>query len=90
MSAHIQINGVTKRFGAVEAIGGMSLAIAHNEFVTVVGSSGCGKTTLLSIVAGLTAPTGGEVLKRRFEAFAALHKPGCRSEVRRVGVAVPG
>ena len=62
MSAHIQINGVTKRFGAVEAIGGMSLAIAHNEFVTVVGSSGCGKTTLLSIVAGLTAPTGGEVL----------------------------
>ena len=62
MSAHIQLNGVTKRFGAVEAIGGMSLAIAHNEFVTVVGSSGCGKTTLLSIVAGLTAPTGGEVL----------------------------
>jgi NitT/TauT family transport system ATP-binding protein len=40
----------------------MSLAIAHNEFVTVVGSSGCGKTTLLSIVAGLTAPSGGRVL----------------------------
>lgn len=62
MSVHIEIDNVTKQFDQVTAIGGLSLDIAHNEFVTVVGASGCGKTTLLSIVAGLTSPTSGQVL----------------------------
>lgn len=62
MSVHIQVDNVTKRFDTVTAISGLSLEVEHNEFVTVVGASGCGKTTLLSIVAGLTTPSSGRVL----------------------------
>ncbi|AEN08498.1 MULTISPECIES: ABC transporter ATP-binding protein [unclassified Streptomyces] len=44
------------------ALDEVDLDIGDEEFVTVVGPSGCGKSTLLSLAAGLTAPTGGEVL----------------------------
>jgi len=47
----------------VVALEGMSLAIAAGEVVGIVGPSGCGKSTLLRIVAGLLAPTRGEVVR---------------------------
>ena len=65
--AKIEIRGVTKRYESEDAAQGLavenvSLTIEDNEFVTLVGRSGCGKTTLLNIIAGLVEPTGGEVL----------------------------
>lgn len=45
-----------------EAVGGVSLDIRPGEFVTIVGLSGCGKTTFLNAVAGLVSPTSGEIL----------------------------
>jgi len=65
--AKIEIRGVTKRYESEDANSGLalenvSLTIEHNEFVTLVGRSGCGKTTLLNIIAGLIEPTAGEVL----------------------------
>ncbi len=46
----IDIQNVTKRFGAFTALNGVSLDIRDNEFFTLLGPSGCGKTTLLCII----------------------------------------
>lgn len=52
---------VSKRYGDVDALRGVSLSIADGEFVAVLGPSGCGKTTLLRVLAGFERPTAGEV-----------------------------
>ena len=61
----IDIKGVEKVFGGVSgparALDPVSLSIAENEIVCVVGASGCGKTTLMNIVAGLESATRGVV-----------------------------
>ena len=62
VSASIQIAGVSKSFGAVDAIAAVDLDVAAGEIVTVLGPSGSGKTTLLRIVGGLEPPTAGRVL----------------------------
>jgi ABC-type sugar transport system ATPase subunit len=61
MSTTITIRNLTKRFGSVVAVDGVSLAIEPGSFLTLLGPSGCGKTTLLRCVAGLEDPDGGEI-----------------------------
>ena len=61
----LALRRVSKRHGAganaVVALDGVSLTVQRGEFVCLVGASGCGKTTLLSVVAGLDQPTSGEL-----------------------------
>jgi len=61
----IAVRAVTKRYGAAAegapVLNGIDLDVAENEFVTLVGRSGCGKTTLINIVAGLVEASTGEV-----------------------------
>src|SRR5689334_21810327 len=57
----VEIDGVTKRFGDVTAVDGVSLEIAAGEFFALLGPSGCGKTTLLRMIAGFEEPGAGTV-----------------------------
>jgi putative ABC transport system ATP-binding protein len=52
---------LSKRYGDLEVVKGVSLAIDAGEFAFLVGKSGCGKTTLLSLLSGLEKPTRGRV-----------------------------
>ncbi|WP_295852222.1 ABC transporter ATP-binding protein [Tardiphaga sp.] len=61
-SSKISLRDVTKRHGAAVALDRITLDIPASTFFVVVGPSGCGKTTLLRILAGLDAPSEGEIL----------------------------
>ena len=58
----VRIEGVTKRFGDVTAVNAVSLDILKGELFAILGSSGCGKTTLLRMLAGFEHPTEGRIL----------------------------
>jgi ABC-type Fe3+/spermidine/putrescine transport system ATPase subunit len=58
----VQIEGVAKSFGAVQAVAGVDLEIARGELFALLGGSGCGKTTLLRLLAGLETPDSGRVV----------------------------
>src|SRR5215510_6842283 len=57
----VELDQVTRRFGQVQALAGVSLAIRPGEFFSLLGPSGCGKTTLLRLIAGLDLPDEGSV-----------------------------
>jgi NitT/TauT family transport system ATP-binding protein len=63
--AQLEVTGVDKiyqaRRGEVHALSNVNLSIARGEFISLVGRSGCGKTTLLRILAGLLPPSSGTV-----------------------------
>jgi NitT/TauT family transport system ATP-binding protein len=65
--AVVKLTGVRKSFGhgprAVTALDGIDLTVAPGEFVCLLGASGCGKTTVLNLVAGLDKPSSGTIEK---------------------------
>ena len=61
----IAADSVTKRYGAREALRGVSFDAPAGERLAVIGPNGAGKTTLLSILAGIVEPTGGTVAADR-------------------------
>ncbi|MBZ9977458.1 ABC transporter ATP-binding protein [Mesorhizobium sp. BR-1-1-10] len=58
----IELRGVQKFFGAVQVIKDLNLKIADNEFIVLLGQSGCGKTTTLRAIAGLETIDEGDIL----------------------------
>jgi putrescine transport system ATP-binding protein len=58
----ILIDGVSKNYGAGNAVDNVTLKIYKGEMFALVGASGCGKTTLLRMLAGFTAPTSGRIV----------------------------
>ena len=59
---YIQIENITKNYGTIQAVRGVSLSIYKGELFSLLGGSGCGKTTLLRMLAGFETPTAGRVL----------------------------
>ena len=57
----ISLQGLVKRYGAVQVLHGIDLEMADNEFTVLVGPSGCGKSTTLRMIAGLESVTEGEI-----------------------------
>lgn len=57
----IRARGLQKRFGDKRVLAGLDLDVAEGDFVLVTGPNGAGKTTLLRLIAGLAAPTAGEL-----------------------------
>jgi NitT/TauT family transport system ATP-binding protein len=57
----LSLTAVTHRFGAFAALSDSSLEVPDGQFACLVGASGFGKSTLLSLVAGLTRPTSGSI-----------------------------
>jgi spermidine/putrescine transport system ATP-binding protein len=58
----LQLKGLVKKFDQTEVLNGIDIDIAKGEFITLLGSSGCGKTTTLRIIAGLESPDKGQVI----------------------------
>ncbi len=61
MAIPIQLENVTKEYAAVKALDGITLNIRAGEFFTLLGSSGCGKSSLLKLIGGFDRPTSGRV-----------------------------
>lgn len=60
--AFLTVKDVTKKFSAVNLLDNLSFSLEKNQVLAVLGRSGCGKTTLLKVLAGLIAPDSGMVL----------------------------
>jgi spermidine/putrescine transport system ATP-binding protein len=58
----ISLEGVCKRFGAVEAVSDVTIPIREGEFFSLLGPSGCGKTTTLRMIAGFEQPDEGRIV----------------------------
>ena len=80
----VELLGVSKRFGRVEAVRDVSLAVAPGEYVALLGPSGSGKTSLLRLISGLEPPDGGEI---EIAGRPATHIPAYR---RQLGVVFQG
>ena len=57
----IELRDITVEFDGERVLDRLSLSIGDGEFVTLLGASGCGKTTTLRVIAGFVKPTSGEV-----------------------------
>ena len=67
----VEFRAVTKRFGALTAVNGVTLKVRKGEFLSLLGPSGCGKTTSLRLIAGFEQPDEGEILIGGMDAASA-------------------
>ena len=57
----LEVRSVSKSFGGADVVAGVSLHVRKGEIAGLIGPNGAGKTTLFNVIAGLLAPTGGEI-----------------------------
>jgi branched-chain amino acid transport system ATP-binding protein len=64
VSALLEASGLSKRFGGVQAVNGLSLTLAEGEILGLIGPNGAGKTTAFNLLSGFLAPDAGDVRLR--------------------------
>ena len=74
----IELVGLSKQFGRFNAVRSLSLAVRDKEFVALLGPSGCGKTTTMNMIAGIEAPSAGEI---RFDGRDVSRVPAHRRNI---------
>lgn len=79
----LRLEGIAKKFGAIEALKGVSLGIAKGEVIGLMGDNGAGKSTLVKIIAGNFRPSTGRMFLKDQE--VALHGP---LDARRHGIEI--
>jgi branched-chain amino acid transport system ATP-binding protein len=62
MSALLQVQGVTRTFGATRAVDNVSFAVQPGELLGLIGPNGAGKSTLFNLIAGVMPPSGGKIV----------------------------
>ena len=78
MTAAVEVVGLAKRFGGVQALDGVSLAVEQGEFFALLGPNGAGKTTLISALGGLTLPDAGSAAVMGYD-VARDYRPARRA-----------
>jgi ribose transport system ATP-binding protein len=81
--ALLELRGIAKRFGATQALDGVSLALAPGEVHALIGENGAGKSTLMKVLAGVESPDAGE-MRLAGERYA----PRSPAAARKLGVAM--
>ena len=62
MTALLRVETLSKRFGGLQAVADVSLAVTSGEICSVIGPNGAGKTTLFNMISGVLRPSGGRIL----------------------------
>lgn len=57
----LKVDNVSKRFGGVQAVGGVSLELEHGEIIGLIGANGAGKTSFFNLISGMHFPDTGRV-----------------------------
>src|SRR5919199_1951750 len=82
------VDSLTKRFGSVDVLKGVSVELNRGEVIALLGPSGSGKTTLLRAVAGLERPDGGRIMVGDRPVFDGERRLEVPAEERGLGLVV--
>jgi len=74
----VSIEGLTKKYGVVQAVDAVSMRIADGEFISLLGPSGCGKTTTLKMIAGFEEASSGAI---RFDGSDVVNVPAEKRDI---------
>jgi branched-chain amino acid transport system ATP-binding protein len=84
MTALLEVQDVSRHFGGVAALNGISLSVPAGAIVGLIGPNGSGKTTLMNVISGVDKPTAGVIL---FDSEAVHGRPA--NQLARLGVPAP-